>query len=344
MYKDAAVSRRVWLWVPAVGGACVYPFALRAFHHAYLGRGWSPATWLDLGAAYAVPAFALWVSAVLGTVSPLSARALMARRTALLVVATPPAFTLLGVVLYLARIEGNDIPVWIVTWAVIAVALLLVFLVTDPAAAAPLRGETPARIAVLRHAHGWGAALIIAVFLAGHLINHLLALAGTETHLAVMKMLREVYRNRWIETGLIILIFLQVVTGLVLWRPRTSGPADSLTTLQTASGAYLAVYLASHINAVFVLARHFGVETDWAWATGAPAGVLADAWNIRLLPHYSLAVFFVITHLACGLRVILQAHLVAQSRGEKITWILIATAGVVAIAISAALVGYRMVL
>jgi hypothetical protein len=93
-----------------------------------------------------------------------------------------------------------------------------------------------------------------------------------------------------------------------------------------------------------VLARHFGVETDWAWATGAPAGVLADAWNIRLLPHYSLAVFFVITHLACGLRVILQAHLVAQSRGEKITWILIATAGVVAIAISAALVGYRMVL
>jgi len=57
-----------------------------------------------------------------------------------------------------------------------------------------------------------------------------------------------------------------------------------------------------------------------------------------------LAVFFVITHLACGLRVILQAHLVAQSRGEKITWILIATAGVVAIAISAALVGYRMVL
>ncbi len=134
---------------------------------------------------------------------------------------------------------------------------------------------------------------------------------------------------RWIEPG------------LILWRPRTAEPADVLTTLRTASGAYLAVFLASHVNSVFVLARHFGVETDWAWAIGEPTGVLADAWNIRLLPHYSMAVFFVIAHLACGLRGILRAHGIAASRSDRITRISITVGGAVAIAISAALVGVR---
>jgi hypothetical protein len=72
--------------------------------------------------------------------------------------------------------------------------------------------------------------------------------------------------------------------------------------------------LASHVNAVFVLARHFGIETDWDWATGAPVGILRHAWDIRLLPHYSLAVFLVLAHLSCGLRAILNAHGVPAAR------------------------------
>jgi hypothetical protein len=37
--------------------------------------------------------------------------------------------------------------------------------------------------------------------------------------------------------------------------------------------------------------------------TGAPAGLVKDAWNIRLVPHYWLGVFFVLAHLATGARV-----------------------------------------
>jgi len=29
-------------------------------------------------------------------------------------------------------------------------------------------------------------------------------------------------------------------------------------------------------------------------------GLLLDPWNLRLIPHYSLAVLFVISHLAMG--------------------------------------------
>jgi hypothetical protein len=58
----------------------------------------------------------------------------------------------------------------------------------------------------------------------------------------------------------------------------------------------------------FVYARSFlSIPTDWNFAIGA-TGLIHDAWNIRLLPHYALGVFFVLSHLASGLRMVLIAH------------------------------------
>jgi hypothetical protein len=175
----------------------------------------------------------------------------MARRATLIVVAVPPAFTLMGVVLYLMKIANADSEVWIAICGVTGALLALAMLVTDPTSPALPQDSASGRIAVLRHAHGWGAATILIVFLGAHLINHLFALAGADVHVATMKMLRHVYRNPWIEPALIVLLFFQVLSGLVLWRPRTAGASDFLSTLQTASGAYLAVFLTSHINSVF---------------------------------------------------------------------------------------------
>jgi hypothetical protein len=71
-------------------------------------------------------------------------------------------------------------------------------------------------------------------------------------------------------------------------------------------------------------------------------GILRDAWNIRLLPHYSLAVFLVLAHISCGFRGILIAHRIKAARAELVTWILIAISAAVALAISVALVGGRL--
>jgi hypothetical protein len=61
--------------------------------------------------------------------------------------------------------------------------------------------------------------------------------------------------------------------------------ADLFGTLQTAAGIYLAIYLVSHMVAVFVLGRTvMKVDTDFLFATGAPAGLLHDPWNVRLIP------------------------------------------------------------
>jgi hypothetical protein len=110
-----------------------------------------------------------------------------------------------------------------------------------------------------------------------------------------------------------------------------------------ASGTYLAAFILTHLNSALISARAVHrIPTDWAWATGAPSGLIMDAWNIRLLPHYALGVFFVIAHLTCGLRQVLLAHQV-QARFVQRLWVtgLIVAAGI-AITITCGLCGLRI--
>jgi hypothetical protein len=94
---------------------------------------------------------------------------------------------------------------------------------------------------------------------------------------------------------------------------------DFFGSLQTASGAYLAAFIVSHLTAVFVLGRWaLEVDTNWDFAIGAPAGMMGDAWNVRLVPHYSLAVFLLFTHLSCGLRVVLLAQHVSPTAAGRL--------------------------
>jgi hypothetical protein len=66
---------------------------------------------------------------------------------------------------------------------------------------------------------------------------------------------------------------------------------------------YLAFYVLGHMDSVFIFARtYLGMDSGWVFATGAPTGLIMDPWNIRLVPHYWLAVFFVLAHLASGAR------------------------------------------
>jgi hypothetical protein len=81
---------------------------------------------------------------------------------------------------------------------------------------------------------------------------------------------------------------------------------------------------------------------DYAWAVDAPVGLVADAWNIRLLPHYSLAAFLLIVHLACGLRAVMRSHSVGDARSALIVWAIIGLGGIVACVITAGMLGVRV--
>lgn len=336
--KPLAHTRLDWLWLLPFAAALYYPWALQWSNLAHVGGAGGPVTLALMLSAYAVPVVAFYCVFVTGVQPMMSARLVLARRLACLAVATPPAYTLMGVLLYLMKVNGHDLVMWSGLWLAVSAYFSMV------SATLPSIDFThhPRTYIKLRVAHGIASVAILLVFLAPHLFNHLLGVFGNDAHRAVMEVLRVVYRNGWLEPILIVTFFFQILSGLVLIRPKTVHRADLLDALQTASGAYLAVFIASHINSVFTLARYFGTDTDYAWAVADPVGLLADAWSIRLVPHYSLAVFLLIAHLGCGLRGVLRNHGVSEARCAVMTWAVIGVGALVTLIITAGMLGVRV--
>lgn len=285
----------------------VYPLPLMAFHAcvtptntaggiAWLGAG------VSLLLAFFVPAIALYFAMRLSAIETPTVAELRARRVAMVAVAAPPIFTLTGVAFSKLGVANVDAWVLAVFWGALATAIALSDKRTLASPSKPAR--TSARVA-----HGVAAAVILLIFLGGHLVNHFFGLAGPAAHTAVMKALRQIYRAPLVEPLLLAGFLFQIVTGLYMAWKLTTKVSDRFRAFQIASGVYLIFFLTSHINAVIILARHvLHIDPDWSFATGAPVGLIYDAWNIRLVPYYWLGVFFVLFHLAAGARMVLIDH------------------------------------
>jgi hypothetical protein len=321
----SGLHERQHLWpVPAVA-ALFYPAALFALYRSFdLYRDAAQASerlqsaaavGVALLLAYGVPALAFAVAYHLGRVGGPSSR--RARMTAHLAVASPPLFTLIGVAFYLMGVPNGDYLLWGLTWILLAVLTVAGMRTRAATKSEPHRLISPA----LRTAHGISAVTILVIFLMPHIANHLTAIWSVDAHMTVMRTLRHIYRAELVQPLLVVLFIFQIASGLFLWRERMTVQADLFGTLQTAAGIYLAIYLVSHMIAVFVLGRTvMKVDTDFLFATGAPAGLLHDPWNVRLIPHYSLAVWALFIHLGCGLRGVLLSHRTSVSAANASAW------------------------
>jgi hypothetical protein len=321
--------------------AMLYPFALARFHAAVTGVGGShglggvayPSLWLAI--ALAIPTYGLWQAIRLAAAPDSDGEWLRALRLAYLTVAAPTLFTFAGVVLFMAGASSLETWVWIAGWAVLVGWAMH----TPESRAPPISVPDPAR---LRIVHGI-AAVPLAIYVLFHLSNHLLGLVGPEVHAAVMNIGRRVYRAPLVEPLLVLLFLFEIGVGLRLaWR-WSARPVDAFRAFQVASGVYLGIFVVGHMNSVFVFARAFlGIDTGWGFATGAPSGLIADAWNIRLVPHYALGVFFVLGHLASGLRIVLLAHGATRRVADR-AWVAgLAMAGAIAVGILSGMCGVRL--
>jgi hypothetical protein len=97
------------------------------------------------------------------------------------------------------------------------------------------------------------------------------------------------------------------------------------------------------MNSALVSARAIHkIDTGWAWASGAPTGLILDAWNIRLVPHYALGVFFILAHLASGLRSVLIAHGLRPALANRAWAVGLLVGALVSVAIIGGLCGIRI--
>src|SRR5262249_20226673 len=67
--------------------------------------------------------------------------------------------------------------------------------------------------------------------------------------------------------------------------------------------------------------------------------MMGDPWNVRLVPHYSLAVLLLFTHFACGLRNVLLGHRIAVTAATRTAAAVIVFGGAVAFTVTLAMLG-----
>ena len=336
-------SGKLW-WLLPPAAALLYPYAVRALYesgrliHQATGLNYA-AAWLTVvasaGLTYGVVAASIGVAHLLARQELTSPSALLARRLAHLAIASPSLFVLIGVLSYLLHSANGDYVFWWILWlgVIAAIAWGMRF---DSAAKHAIRASTPAP-SWLRVAHGISALLIVLIFLALHLFNHASAALSLELNETMMKSLRTWYRSVLVQPVLITLMLFQVASGVtLLWRA-TAARSDLYRTLQTSTGALLTAFIVSHLNAVFILGRAVTkVDTNFLWASDAPVGLLPDVWNVRLIPHYSLGVWFVITHIGLGLRFVLLSRRVSPASANRVAWGVCALGAAVALTITVA--------
>lgn len=138
---------------------------------------------------------------------------------------------------------------------------------------------------------------VLASFLVIHVVNHLVSLVGVSTHIAFMKMAREVYRQPVIESILMASVAFQIASGLRLvvrgWRRRHGAVAW----LQALSGVVLAGFMLIHVGAVLFGRTVLGLDTNFYYAA---AGFFAPPYQFFFGPYYFLAIFALACHLGCA--------------------------------------------
>jgi hypothetical protein len=265
----------------------------------------------------------------------------LASRVAHFGVGAPALFTFLGGWLDFQKAlpfhhvgVWNSVGVWILLWTALALAVFL-----EHPSQSPERSPAHSRTR-LAFVHGVSAILLVS-FVLVHLLNHLLGAWSGSLHMAFMTAARVIYRSPLFEPVLVIFLLFQMGSGLVLlWRKLGNSVTPWLDTLRTASGAYLALFLLSHLSAVFRARYLRHKDTDWIWLISD--NLLLDDWSARLVPYYFLGIVAFGLHVGCALHGVLRGHEVKERLADRAFSIIAWATGAGAVIIMTGLISASM--
>lgn len=259
-----------------------------------------------------------------------------ARCVALLAFAAPSLYVGFNNVAGMLRAPSAVPVAWLIFWTLMAMLVLL-----GSRSSSPATLVSPVGHRRLAAAHGVSALAILLLFVGPHIGNHLAGFWNGPVHIEMMNAVRRVYRDDIVQPILLTLIGFQIVTGTVLVRRRMRKPSDFFGTLQTMSGAYVGVYFLAHMTAVFA-ARYAGTDTNWNWLTRPHDSMLVSLSNLRLIAHYWVGPIAIITHVACGLRMILLQRDTSPTAADRLALALITVGVVISSVILAALLNIHV--
>ena len=137
--------------------------------------------------------------------------------------------------------------------------------------------------------------LTITIFIGLHLFNHFCSIFGADKHIEIMNLLRHFYRNIFVETILLLAVFVQIISGLKLFRTNQKIATSQFDKLHIWTGLYLAIFFIIHLSAVFV--GRFFLQLDTNFYFGV-AGLNSFPSNLFFIPYYGFAIFSFFGHCA----------------------------------------------
>jgi hypothetical protein len=137
--------------------------------------------------------------------------------------------------------------------------------------------------------------LIITFFIGLHLFNHTWSILGAEKHIEMMNTLRLFYRNLFIESILLLAVFIQIFSGLKLFKINRKIAASNFEKIQIWSGLYLAIFFIIHLSAIFIGRLILNLDTNFYYGI---AGLNTFPYNFFFIPYYALAILSFFGHIA----------------------------------------------
>jgi len=110
-----------------------------------------------------------------------------------------------------------------------------------------------------------------------------------------MDSLRKIYRHPVVEMILLVVVVVQILSGLQLFRKKDSRKATFFDKLHLYSGLYLAIFLVIHVSAVLVGRFYLKLDTNFYFGV---AGINSFPVNLFFIPYYALAILSFFGHLA----------------------------------------------
>ena len=137
--------------------------------------------------------------------------------------------------------------------------------------------------------------LTITIFIGLHLFNHFCSIFGADKHLEIMKTLRLFYRNIFIETILLLAVFVQIISGLKLFKSNRKTATSQFEKLHIWTGLYLAIFFIIHLSAVFGGRLILDLDTNFYFGV---AGLNSFPLKLFFIPYYGLAILSFFGHIA----------------------------------------------
>lgn len=137
--------------------------------------------------------------------------------------------------------------------------------------------------------------ITISIFIGLHLFNHFYSLFGIEACMELMDALRLFYRNIFIESILLLAVFVQIYSGLKLFFIKRKTVFTFFDRLQIKTGLYLSFFLIMHVSAVFGARLLLDLDTNFYFGV---AGLNTFPFYFFFVPYYGLAIISFFGHVA----------------------------------------------